>query len=688
VLDLVWLAIAFPLLGATLNGFFGRQLTKRVSGIIGCGAVAAAFAVALGTLFDYIGRGLPGSENPYHEVVLWPWIHSGALKIDMAFLVDPLSITMMLLITGVGFLIHLYSTSYMSHDEGYPRFFTYLNLFVAMMLVLVLGNNTALMFVGWEGVGLCSYLLIGFWYRNMENANAGMKAFVVNRIGDFGVLLGMFMIFMYFGSITYTEIFSRSAEVLSGLEGGLITAMALLLFLGATGKSAQLPLHIWLPDAMAGPTPVSALIHAATMVTAGVYMVTRLNPIFTASPTAGFVVALVGLLTAFMAATIALTQNDIKKVLAYSTVSQLGFMFLAAGVGAYWVAMFHVLTHAFFKACLFLGSGSVIHAMHEEQDTRVMGGLAKYMKVTYFTFLISTLAIAGIFPLAGFFSKDEILWRVATWEGRFEWGPAVFYFVALLTAFMTAFYMGRVTFKTFLGQPRWTEHFVKHHHHPHESSPAMTVPLQILAALAIVGGFTLFTPAWLGHNLLLEHWLSPSAGGEAQQHFIGVDASHGSGHELEGEHAENVEHAETHHEPFISFGSVTASEVAFALLSLIVAILGLLLAHSLYVKRFGATEKLRRQWVPLYRFSLNKWYFDELYHKLIVVPGVALAHLFWRIVDVKVIDGIVNGTAWVLGALGWAVKPLQTGFVRNYALYLLVGAVIFVVLNLFGAGGK
>jgi NADH-quinone oxidoreductase subunit L len=493
----------------------------------------------------------------------------------------------------------------------------------------------------------------------MENANAGMKAFVVNRIGDAGVLLGMFMLFVYFGSLNFVDVIAKSHEVFGGAEAWVPTAIALLLFLGACGKSAQIPLHVWLPDAMAGPTPVSALIHAATMVTAGVYMVTRLNPVFSASPTAGFVVAVIGCATAFMAGTIALTQNDIKKVLAYSTVSQLGFMFLAAGVGAYWVAMFHVLTHAFFKACLFLGSGSVIHAMHEEQDTRVMGGLAKYMKVTYFTFLISTFAIAGIIPFAGFFSKDEILWQVATWEGRFPWTPAVLYTVALLTAFMTAFYMGRVTFKTFLGKPRWTEHYVKHHHHPHESSPAMTIPLVVLALLATFGGFALFTPSWLGGNTLLESWLAPSAGVQ--------------------EHGGEVAHAE----PFVSLGDHTTTEIGLAVLSVVGALLMLGIALNLYKNRYGATEGMKKSLAPLYRFSLNKWYFDELYHRIIVIPGVATAYAFWRVVDVKVIDGIVNGVAWLTGLLGLIIRPLQTGFVRNYALYLLIGAVIFVAVSLF-----
>jgi len=652
LLSNVWLAVALPALGWLVNGLIGRSLSRRASGILACAMVGGAFIITLLVLADYLSHGYAASD-PQQVVTLFPWIYSGGLHLDFAFLVDPLSLTMMLLITGVGFLIHVYSTAYMAHDDGYPRFFCYLNLFIAMMLVLVLGANLPLMFVGWEGVGLCSFLLIGFWYTSMANANAGMKAFVVNRIGDVGVLVGMFMLFAYFGSLNFSDILSRAGEVFGSSEAWIPTAIALALFLGACGKSAQIPLHIWLPDAMAGPTPVSALIHAATMVTAGVYMVTRLNPVFTASPTAGFVVAVIGCATAFMAGTIALTQNDIKKVLAYSTVSQLGFMFLAAGVGAYWVAMFHVLTHAFFKACLFLGSGSVIHAMHEEQDTRVMGGLGKYMKVTYFTFMVSTLAIVGIFPFAGFFSKDEILWQVATWQGRLPWAPGVLYTVALLTAFMTAFYMGRVTFKTFAGKPRWTEHYVQHHHHPHESSPAMTIPLIVLSLLATVGGAALFVPAWLfGGHRFLEEWLAHSAGVNAVPHGA----------------------------PFASLGGEGSTEVIFAALSVVGAAIMLFVAWNLYTQRYGATEGFKKSAAPLYRFSLNKWYFDEAYHKLVVVPGVALAYAFWRILDVRIVDGIVNGLAWLIGLVGLIIRPLQTGFVRNYALYLLIGAVIFLLV--------
>lgn len=680
MLQYVWLAIAFPLLGALINGLFGRFInSKRVSGIIGCTALGLSFIVALLTWYDYHFQAFTTRESPFVSVNLWPWIHVGAIKIDALLLVDPLSIVMLLFVTGVSFLIHIYSTGYMAHDEGYSRFFAYLNLFVTMMVILILGGNIAVMFVGWEGVGLCSYLLIGFWYKDMYNANCGMKAFVVNRIGDFGVLIGLFMIMVYFRSLDFTYIIEHAPEVFAGTAAWVPLAIGLFLFLGATGKSAQLPLHIWLPDAMAGPTPVSALIHAATMVTAGVYMVSRLNPVFNASPTAGFVVACVGCATAFVAATIAMTQNDIKKVLAYSTVSQLGFMFLAAGVGAYWVAIFHVVTHAFFKACLFLGSGSVIHGMHEEQDTRYMGGLAKYMKWTYFTFLVSTFAIAGIFPLAGFFSKDEILWQVAIWQSQFGWAPALLWIVALLTAFMTATYMGRVTWKTFLGQPRWKQHFVERHKHPHESGPAMVMPLVVLASLAIVAGFLLFTPQWLGGNKLLEEFLAPSTG--LMEHAAAAAHESGSvGHSAPAEEA-------IHHEAFVTLGSTTVTEIVFAAISVLLALAGLLLISlPFYTKRYGATEALKLRFKPLWALSYNKWYIDELYHKTIVIPGVAFAYLCWRFFDVRIVDGAVNGIAWLLGAMGQTLRPLQTGYVRNYALYILLGVVIYMLYNLLVQG--
>jgi NADH-quinone oxidoreductase subunit L len=680
MLNYVWLAIAFPLLGALINGLFGRVInSKRISGVIGCSALGFSFLVALLTWWDYATQALTARENPFYQVTLWPWIHVDTLKLDALLLLDPLSITMLLFVTGVSFLIHIYSTGYMAHDEGYSRFFTYLNLFVAMMLILALGGNGMMMFVGWEGVGLCSYLLIGFWYKNMYNANCGMKAFVVNRIGDFGMLLGMFMLFSYFGTLNFVDIFAKAPEVFSQAGSWVPLAIGLCLFLGATGKSAQLPLHIWLPDAMAGPTPVSALIHAATMVTAGVYMVARLNPVFHASPTAGFVVAAVGCATAFVAATIALTQNDIKKVLAYSTVSQLGFMFIACGVGAYWVAIFHVVTHAFFKACLFLGSGSVIHGMHEEQDTRYMGGLAKYMKWTYITFVTSTLAIAGIPPLAGFFSKDEILWQVAIWQGEFGWAAGLLWAVAILTAFMTAFYMGRVTFKTFLGKPRWTKQFIEEHKHPHESGPAMVMPLVVLALLAVFAGL-LGMPGWMSKTNVIKPWLSVSTGGPEQLELAAALVALPEAVVLEAPEAAH----EAEHQAFITLGSTGATEIIFALLSVALAAIALfLIALPFYTKRYGVTEGFKQRFKPLYQFSLNKWYFDELYHAIIVIPGVAFAYSCWRFFDVKVVDGIVNGVAWVVGAVGQTLRPLQTGFVRNYALYLLLGAVVYMLCNMF-----
>jgi NADH-quinone oxidoreductase subunit L len=546
-------------------------------------------------------------------------------------------------------------------------------------------------------VGLCSYLLIGFWYRDMQNANCGMKAFVVNRIGDFGVLAGIFLIFTKLQhTLDFQALVQHAPKLLADAEPWVPAVIGLCLFLGACGKSAQFPLHIWLPDAMAGPTPVSALIHAATMVTAGVYMLVRLNPIFSAGPAS----ITLGPNAALLLPSIALTQNDIKKVLAYSTVSQLGYMFVAVGVGAYWVAIFHVITHAFFKACLFLGSGSVIHAMHEEQDTRYMGGLAKYMPLTYWTFVISTLAISGIPPLAGFFSKDEILWQTAVWQSQYGPAvPAVLYTVLLLTAFMTAFYMGRVTFKTFLGQPRWTEKFrtaaaghghgdhaaAGHDDHgghdshgahagdaahgapgggntPHESSPAMTTPLVVLAFFAVVIGGLLFTPSWLGHNMALPNWLAPS---------VGLASAGGPA----------AEAAEAH--PFVSFGGETITEIVFTVLSVGLALLALFgLAKPWFTTQLGKTEAWRQRYPRLYAFSLNKWYIDEFYHHAIVIPGTALAYAAWKFFDMKVIDGIVNGLAYVAGGLGHLVRPLQTGFVRNYALYLLAGVVIYLAVTL------
>ena len=467
MMDYVWLIPLFPLIGFLINGLVGKSLPKSVVGTIGSAAVGLSFLVTVAIFLEFLK--LPADARSVEKVV-YTWIASGPFKVSVAFLIDPLSLIMLLVVSGVSTLIHIYSIGYMHDDEGFYRYFAYLNLFVFAMLILVSANNFLLMFVGWEGVGLCSYLLIGFWYEKQSASDAGKKAFVVNRIGDFGFLLGIFLIFWTFGSVNFTEVFALAAKYPVG--SGVITAITLFLFLGATGKSAQIPLYTWLPDAMEGPTPVSALIHAATMVTAGVYMVARCSALYVLAPISMTVVAAVGALTAIFAATIGMAQFDIKRVLAYSTVSQLGYMFLACGVGAFTSGIFHLMTHAFFKALLFLGSGSVIHGLHGEQDMRKMGDLKKHMPITYWTFLLATLAIAGIFPFAGFFSKDEILFHSLVNGHHVYWG------IATVAAFITAFYMFRAVFMTFYGESR-----VDPHVHPHESPPLMTVPLMILAGL-------------------------------------------------------------------------------------------------------------------------------------------------------------------------------------------------------------
>ncbi|MDP2688655.1 MAG: NADH-quinone oxidoreductase subunit L, partial [Deltaproteobacteria bacterium] len=512
MIELVWLIPLLPLLGATVNGVFGSRMSKRAVGFIGCAAMGAAFLISASIFFKLVS--LPLSERSI-EVTVFNWIASGSFNIDISFLVDPLSTLMILVVTGVGFLIHIYSVGYMHHDSGFWRYFSYLNLFVFFMLMLVLGSNYLVMFLGWEGVGLCSYLLIGFWYQKKSASDAGKKAFVVNRIGDFGFILGLFVLFWSLSnhgisSLGYKEVFAN----VHLLDHKTIAIVAALLFIGAVGKSAQFPLYVWLPDAMEGPTPVSALIHAATMVTAGVYMVARNNAIFSMVPEVGSAVAAVGIFTALFAATIGLVQNDIKKVLAYSTVSQLGYMFAAVGVGAYTAGVFHLMTHAFFKGLLFLGSGSVIHAMSNEQDMRKMGGLHSHMKITSITFIIGALAIAGMPPFSGFWSKDEILWE------SFKDGHYIIWGVGLFTAFLTAFYMFRQVFMTFTGECRADEHT---RHHLHESPSVMTVPLIILAFLAIVGGVVGIP--FLEGGSKLHHFLSPVFGAG---HEVAAAVSHGA----------------------------------------------------------------------------------------------------------------------------------------------------------------
>ena len=500
MINLIYLTVLLPLLGFLFNGLFGHKIkNEKIIGIIGSSTVGIGFIISLGAFIETLSLPVESRSN---IVTLFSWLNVGGLNIKFAYLVDQLSLVMALVVTGVGFLIHVYSIGYMHGDKGFWRFFAYLNLFIFAMMNLILGDNFLVLFLGWEGVGLCSYLLIGFWYdRKFEKGTvpqAAKKAFIVNRIGDFGFLLGMFLIYQTFDSLNFNEVFSKVANYPVG--DSVFTLIALFLFIGATGKSAQIPLFVWLPDAMAGPTPVSALIHAATMVTAGVYMVARSSIIFASAPSVLLLIAVVGLLTAFFAATVGLVQNDIKKVLAYSTVSQLGYMFLGLGVGAFSAGIFHVMTHAFFKALLFLGAGSVIHAMHEKQDIQHYGGLKKYMPKTFITFLIATFAIAGFPGLSGFFSKDEILWNA------YSKGGLIFWIIGVLTAVMTAFYMFRLVSLTFFGKER----FDKNHTHPHESPSVMTIPLIILAGLSVIGGYIGIPAVFSGEGgNKFESWLHP-----------------------------------------------------------------------------------------------------------------------------------------------------------------------------------
>ena len=662
-----WIVL-FPLFGAVINGVFGAKIQERFGkngiSVVACTAVGLAFIFALRAFFQLTSL---APEERYLLDTLLRWIHIGALQVDIAFAVDPLSGLMILIVTGIGGLIHLYSIGYMHDDEAYWRFFAYLNLFTAAMLTLVLADNLVLMFVGWEGVGLCSYGLIGFWYKEHANTTAGNKAFIVNRIGDAGFTLGIFIIFwsLFEAGHGTTAVFRDLGQLVHHLEGQMVwgvpaaTLAALCLFVGATGKSAQIPLYVWLPDAMAGPTPVSALIHAATMVTAGVYMMARMHFLFSMSPVALGVVATVGALTALVAATIGLAQFDIKKVLAYSTVSQLGYMVLGVGVGAYGAAVFHLMTHAFFKACLFLGSGSVIHAMGDEQDMRKMGGLREKMPLTFWTFLISTIAIAGIPPLAGFFSKDEILWLT------FSGGHPFLWLIGFAAAGMTAFYMFRQVFMVFFGENRADEHTKEH---LHESPPVMTYPLIVLAVGALFAGFLGVPPA-LGGSNILEHWFEP------------VFASgHGGGH------------AAHHHVEVIEYVLMVASVG--------IAAVGIFLAYLIYYRQSVSADTFTAVGGGvLYQAVFNKYYIDELYHAT-AVRGTLVVSWLCSAFDRNVIDFMVNGVAKVTGMVGWAVgrfdhyiidgmvngladvtfsignrlRQVQTGNLSIY-LYVIVGAI-------------
>ena len=625
MIKLIALVPLFPLLGFLMNGFFGKKISKGLSGSIASLAILASFIVSLLAFIE-----LQGSTQKENIINIFSWINSGTLQIPFEFLYDPLSSLFLLIITGIGFLIHVYSTGYMHDDEGFSRFFTYLNLFVFFMLLLVLGNNYLITFVGWEGVGLCSYLLIGFWFKNTTYNNAAKKAFIMNRIGDLGFLLGIILIYKTFGSISYTAIFDKAGSV----SPATITAIALLLFVGAMGKSAQLPLYTWLPDAMAGPTPVSALIHAATMVTAGVFIVVRSNVFYSLSEVASHTVAIVGVLTALFAATIGLLQNDIKKILAYSTVSQLGLMFLGLGVGAYSSAVFHVTTHAFFKALLFLGAGSVIHAMGGEQDIRKMGGLSGKIKITFITMLLGTIAISGVPPFSGFFSKDEIL--AHTYEHS-----KILWLLSMITSMLTAFYMFRMLFIVFFGKFRGTH---AQEHHLHESPTSMTFPLIVLAALSVIGGVLGLPKFW--H---LPNWMH-----------------------------NNLEEIIKIKNP-----SILSHETEWTLMGLAVASAAAVIyfAYTLFMKHKVLPVEKESQLKPWQKIIYNKYYVDEFFDMIIRKPLDAISTVFYKFLDLQIIDGIVNGVGTVVKSIGSVVRLAQQGNIGFYVISMVIGIVFIVLLT-------
>jgi len=629
ILENLWIIPLLPLLGSAINGLFGAKWSKAAVNSVALGSTGISFLCAVEAVREFLGY-----YEARHKAWVKPffdWIVAGNFRAGFDLQLDHLTVVMLLVVTGVGFLIHIYSTGYMAHEGGYYRFFSYLNLFMFFMLILVLAANYVLLFVGWEGVGLCSYLLIGFGFLKKSAADAGKKAFIVNRIGDFGFMLGMFLLFRSFGSLDFQTVFDKAATWQPEAMGqfGTMTVACILLFVGATGKSAQLPLYVGLPDAMEGPTPVSALIHAATMVTAGVYMVARSHVLFTHAPTAMYIVAIVGCATAFFAATIGLVQSDIKKVLAYSTVSQLGYMFLACGVGAFGAGIFHLMTHAFFKALLFLSAGSVIHAMGGEQDMWNMGGLSKKIKVTYWCMLFGTIAIAGFPPFAAFFSKDSILFAAYNHEN----GGKVLYGVGLLAAVLTSFYMFRLIWLTFYGEKRYDEHKV----HVHESPGSMTGPLMILAFLSLTGGWFAL-PALLGGKDYFAEFLSPVFGaGEAGG----------------GEAAQSLEHI-------------------LSVVAVVAATAGLLVAWRLYSKKVqrGTSE-------GVHKLLYNKYYVDEIYAATVVRPLVWLSsNVLWKVVDAGMIDGAVNGVAEGAAAVGDTVRHTQSGNTRSYAVWVVVGVIV------------
>jgi len=655
MIDLMYLTVILPLAGFIINGAFGSKINKverngipyfgeKIIGIFGSGVIGLSFLITVFAFFETLS--LP-VENRQTIINLFTWMKVSSLDVGFAYQVDQLSLVMALVVTGVGFIIHVYSIGYMHGDKSFWRFFAYMNLFIFAMMNLILADNFVLLFLGWEGVGLCSYLLIGFWYdRKFEKgttSDAAKKAFIVNRIGDFGFLLGMFLIYLTFNSLNFNEVFTKAAAF--SIPKGTFAFIAIFLFIGATGKSAQIPLFVWLPDAMAGPTPVSALIHAATMVTAGVYMVARCSIIFASAPAILTVVAVIGTLTALFAATIGIVQNDIKKVLAYSTISQLGYMFLAMGVGAFSAGIFHVMTHAFFKALLFLGAGSVIHAMHEEQDIQHYGGLKKHMPKTAITFLIAALAISGIPPLSGFFSKDEILWY------SFANGGFLFWLIGALTALITAFYMFRLYFLTFEGKERFG-----HDKHPHESPSVITIPLIILGILSVIGGFIGIPEIFSGeHGNLFHNWLFP----------IFKDAER----------------------KMIIFGFHTHfEEMLLMTLSVAGATASIFFARYVYLKKLTIATDAVKRFKSFYNILWNKYFIDEIYDSTIVNPIVKTSDSFlWRIADNKIIDGLVNGVASLVGSVSGVIRKMQTGITQFYAIVMMLGiaaALFWIILSL------
>jgi NADH-quinone oxidoreductase subunit L len=674
--QLLWLIPILPFAGFLLNGTLGRKLPRALVATIAL-LFTAAPAIIVAQLWLFMkSAGAPLALS----ISSVPWIAVSGFHVDFAFSVDHLTLIMLAIITGVGFLIHIYSVGYMAHEEGYWRFFAYLNLFMFFMLVLVLASSFLLLLVGWEGVGLASYLLIGFYFTKDSAANAGKKAFIVNRIGDFGFLLAMFLLVAHYGTLNFSDIFASVAA--SPLSGGFFTAVALLLVLGATGKSAQIPLYIWLPDAMEGPTPVSALIHAATMVTAGIYMIARCHVLFDHSPTALTVVAIIGAATALLAATIGIVQHDIKRVLAYSTVSQLGYMFLACGIGAYSAGIFHLMTHAFFKGLLFLAAGSVIHALSGEQDMRLMGGLRKKIPITFWTMSAGVFAISGIYPFSGFFSKDEILYQTFISPNPLA---KLLWFVGLLTAGLTSFYMFRLWFKTFFGEPRFEQHGPSHtpdlhhghlaavhasksstlvleaepepthaHAHAHgvhESPWVMTLPLILLAILSIIGGWVGIPAALGGHNEF-EHFLAPVFSTAA------VPAVETASHSL---------------------------ELTLAAISLLTAALGIFIAWFFYCRKPGTAAALAQKFRPIYSLLDHKYWVDEIYGRLIITPLLVISRIGLNgLIDGGIIQGTASGLAASTRGGGWLVRRIQSGNIRSYAGWLAAGAAVVIAIVLFG----